>query len=209
MSPYLSVLEKIEKAGHKDSVQVIAVSKQRTLAEIEAVYAEGCRNFGENRIPEALEKISSLPNDIQWHFIGALQKNKVNKAIGKFALIHSVDTPELAEKIARSSEFANVTTSILLQVNTSGEASKQGLDPDSWRPHLDLLFSLKNIEIKGVMTMAPLTEDSSVIHKTFRRLREFRDELKLPLLSMGMSHDYEIALEEGANLLRIGTAIFS
>ena len=209
MSPYLSILEKIEKAGYKNSVEVIAVSKQRTIAEIEAVYAEGCRNFGENRIPEVLEKIPSLPKDIQWHFIGALQKNKVNKAIGRFALIHSVDTPELAKKIAQSSEVANVTTRILLQVNTSGEASKQGLNPESWRPHLETLFNLKHVEIQGLMTMAPLTDDIALIRKTFRSLREFGNELKLPLLSMGMSHDYEIALEEGANLLRIGTAIFS
>lgn len=204
MSSYLSILE---KAGPE--VKVIAVSKQRSLAEIEAVYTLGCRDFGENRIPEAMEKISALPSDIHWHFIGPLQKNKVNKAIGKFTLIHSIDTPELAEKIARSSEAANLTTAILLQVNTSGEASKQGLSPDSWRPHLEHLFTLKNIQIKGLMTMAPLTEDTTVIRNTFRRLREFRDELKLPILSMGMSHDYEIALEEGANLLRIGTAIFT
>ncbi len=201
---YQAILEKIDR---KD-VEVIAVSKQRSLAEIEAVYTQGCRNFGENRIPEALEKMAALPNDIHWHFIGALQKNKVNKAVGKFALIHSVDNPELAEKIAKSSEAANLTTSILLQVNTSGEASKQGLSPEAWRPHLESLFRHKNIQIKGLMTMAPLTEDTKIIRNTFRSLREFRDELHLPLLSMGMSHDYEIALDEGSNLLRIGTAVF-
>lgn len=204
MSSYLSILEKV---GRQD-ITVIAVSKQRSIEEIKIAYDLGCRDFGENRIPEALEKMAVLPQDINWHFIGALQKNKVNKAIGHFTLIHSVDTPELAEKIAKSSEAANLTTSILLQVNTSGEASKQGLNPEAWRPHLESLFSLKNIEIKGLMTMAPLTEDTAIIRKTFHSLREFRDELKLPLLSMGMSHDYEIALEEGANLLRIGTAIF-
>ena len=204
MSSYLSILEKVAR---KD-ITVIAVSKQRSIEEIKIAYNQGCRDFGENRIPEALEKMALLPKDINWHFIGALQKNKVNKAIGHFGLIHSVDNPELAAKIAKSSEAANVTTSILLQVNTSGEASKQGLNPEAWRPYLESLFALKNIEIKGLMTMAPLTEDTALIRQTFRTLREFRDELNLPLLSMGMSHDYKIAIEEGANLLRIGTSIF-
>lgn len=200
---YLKILEKVPS-----SITVIAVSKQRSLAEIDEVYSQGCRNFGENRIPEVLEKISQAPSDINWHFIGPLQKNKVNKAIGHFALIHSVDTPELAEKIDHTSFEKEVKTSILLQVNTSGEMSKQGLNPEEWRTHLEKVFLLKNIEVKGLMTMAPLTEDLEWIRRTFRALRKFGEELKLPLLSMGMSHDYEIAIEEGANLLRIGTAIF-
>lgn len=205
---YLEVLEKVEKAKIRagrvgEAIQVVAVSKGRPLSALLSVYENGARDFGENRIPEFLEKLPNTPTDIRWHFIGTLQRNKVHKAIGHFTLIHSVDRPELAEKIDQAGG-----ASLLLQVNTSGESTKHGLTIEQWRPHLESLFSLKQIQIKGLMTMAPLTEDHEVIRKTFRSLRQFRDELHLPLLSMGMSHDYEIAIEEGANILRIGSAIF-
>lgn len=207
---YLKVLENVEKAKKRsgrenEKIELIAVSKQHTLDEIHQIYQLGCRDFGESRIPEALEKIPLAPQDIRWHFIGPLQKNKVNKAVGRFTLIHSIDTFELAAKIDKTQS----ETSILLQVNTSGESTKQGLSPEGWKPHLDALFQFKHLKIKGLMTMAPLTDDTQWIRSTFRKLREFQDELKLPILSMGMSHDYEIAIEEGATMLRIGTAIFT
>lgn len=199
MSHYLEILEKTNKAGAK----LVVVSKYQPLSKILEVYGEGCRDFGENRIQEALEKIAEAPADINWHLIGSLQKNKVNKALGKFSLIHSVDSFELAEKLSRSGQ-----ESVLIQVNTSGESSKHGLSIEEWRPFLDSLFSLPNLKIEGLMTMAPLTEDIKIIRQTFRKLRLFGEELKLPQLSMGMSHDYEIALEEGATIVRIGSAVF-
>lgn len=199
MSQYLEILEKTNKAGAK----LIVVSKNQPISKILEVYQQGCRDFGENRIHEALKKIEIAPSGINWHLIGTLQKNKVNKTLGKFSLIHSVDSFELAEKLSKGSH-----QSILLQVNTSGELSKHGLSIEEWRPYLDSLFSLPNISIQGLMTMAPLTKDTHVIRQTFCKLRQFGEELKLPHLSMGMSHDYELALEEGATIIRIGTAIF-
>lgn len=199
MSHYLEILEKTSKAGAK----LVVVTKNQPLSKILEVYQEGCRDFGENRIQEALGKMEVAPQDINWHFIGTLQKNKVNKAIGKFSLIHSVDSFELAEKLSKKTE-----ESILLQVNTSGESSKHGPSIEEWRPYLESLFCLPHIKILGLMTMAPLTEDTKIIRQTFRKLRQFGEELKLPQLSMGMSHDYEIALDEGATIVRVGSAIF-
>lgn len=201
---YIKILQEIPK-----NVQVVAVSKYRSLDQIQALYEAGCRDFGENRVNEALEKSPNLPSDIKWHFIGSLQKNKVNKVIGRFHLIHSVDTFELAEKISKASQEANLITSILLQVNTSGEISKQGLSIEEWRHLYNKTSQLEGINIKGLMTMAPLTQDEDVIRNTFRQLKQFSDELKLPIVSMGMSQDYKIAIQEGATLLRIGTALFS
>lgn len=200
MNHYLEILEKTAQAKAK----LVVVTKNQPISKVLEVYQAGCRDFGENRIQEALLKIGEVPADVHWHFIGTLQKNKVNKAIGKFALIHSVDSYALAEKISQSGG-----AKILLQVNTSGEVSKHGLSIEEWRPSLESLFSLPNLQIEGLMTMAPLTEDTAIIRQTFRKLRLFAEELKLPELSMGMSHDFEIALEEGATLVRIGSALFN
>lgn len=210
---YLKVLEEVGRqkrlAGREwDEIRVVAVTKQRSLSDLENLYQLGCRDFGENRIPEALQKIECMPHDIRWHFIGPLQKNKVNKAVGRFSLIHSVDNFTLAEKIAKQSQEKGIVTAILLQVNISKEASKQGLTKEEWLAHMPTVLSLKGLDVQGLMTMAPLTDDEAVIRKTFRGLRQFRDELKLKHLSMGMSRDFSIAIEEGATILRIGTSIF-
>jgi pyridoxal phosphate enzyme (YggS family) len=165
-------------------------------------------------VKEALAKIDELPSDISWHFIGTLQKNKVNKVINQFSLIHSVDSMDLAQKISDAGESQGITTRVLIQVNTSQEATKHGLSPDNWRRHWPALLSLPALQIEGLMTMAPLTEDESIIHAAFADLRIFKESLEqefslsLPHLSMGMSHDFEIAIAEGATLLRIGTALF-
>ncbi|MGK5595019.1 MAG: YggS family pyridoxal phosphate-dependent enzyme [Parachlamydiaceae bacterium] len=205
-----------EKGRNPNEISVVAVSKTHPLEKILPVYEDGCRDFGENRIPEVLEKKAEAPSDIRWHFIGTLQKNKINKAVGQFALIHSVDSFDLAKKIAEVSERQNVITPILLQVNTSGEVTKHGLSPEDWDACFDKLQGLAHLELQGLMTMAPFTEDKTVIHKTFSKLRVFKETL-LPRidnknqfihLSMGMSHDYAIAIEEGATLLRIGSILF-
>lgn len=198
-------------------IALIAVSKGRSLSRLEDIYGTGIRRFGESRLQEALSKIAEMPSDCEWHFIGTLQSNKVGKVVSAFDFIHSVDTLALAEKISTESEKSGKRMPILLQVNTSGEVSKHGLSPDEWEKELERVNRLSNIRIEGLMTMAPLTADQDCIRTCFRklyRLREnWRSRMKNPSvfhhLSMGMSDDFPIAIEEGATLLRLGTALFS
>lgn len=217
-----ALFQKIEavtqQSGRKrEEISFIAVSKGRSPDDIKEAYTAGCRDFGENRIPEALEKMELCPQDIRWHFLGHLQRNKVSKIIGRFVLIHSIDTPELAEKVSEMSLQKGVRTSILLEANTSQESTKSGFSPAEWDKVFLQLLDLQGIEILGLMTMAPLTEDKGLIRHTFSELRSLRDHLQqrahtradLSILSMGMSHDYEIAIQEGATLLRIGSALFN
>lgn len=192
----LKLYEKI-----KGQAKVVAVSKTHPWENVSWLYEAGCRDFGENKVQEALLKQSAAPKDVHWHLIGTLQKNKVSKVIGKFALIHSVDSLELAEKIASY----NTPTHILLQVNIN---HRHGFKPDELRRAFEQLTSLPHLHIDGLMTIAPDTNDTSAIRSCFRTLRQLRDELHLKELSMGMSHDYPIALDEGATLLRIGSLFF-
>lgn len=199
-----------------DDISLIAVSKTRSIEEMMPIYQAGCRDFGESRVQESLEKIPLMPQDIRWHLIGSLQANKIKKVIGHFALIHSVDSIELAKKISEYSIDAHVITAILLQVNTSGEGTKHGFSPEAFIQQIREVFALEGIEVRGLMTMAPLTKDTNVIWQCFSLLRHLRDEVRrwdgvpdsFNDLSMGMSHDYPIAVEEGATLLRIGSALF-
>jgi len=216
MTRYLEIVAKIhdkakECGRNPDEITLVAVSKNHNLQEVFDLYDAGCRHFGENRVQEALHKIAGAPPDTLWHFIGTLQKNKIGKVLESFWRIHSVDRPELARAISRRTEKQ---VPVLLQVNTSGEESKHGLSVENWREASGEIFQLPNLNIQGLMTMAPLTDDDEVIRRCFSALREFRDELeqktgkKLPHLSMGMSRDYLIAVEEGATFIRIGSAIF-
>jgi PLP dependent protein len=199
-----------------EDITLIAVTKNCSWDQIQPVYLEGARYFGESRLQEALVKQLEAPSDIQWHFIGTLQKNKVRKAIGRFALIHSVDSPELARKIASCSEEKGVVTPILLQANTSGEVTKSGRSSEEWKREFTELLPLPGITIEGLMTMAPLVDDATIIRRCFAELRRLREDMisisgkKIPMhhLSMGMSQDFTLAIEEGATLVRIGTAIF-
>lgn len=218
---YTHILKEIEQSalacGRQPSdVNLIAVTKSVEWQRIQPIYDLGQRNFAENRLQEAIEKKALAPQDCRWHFIGTLQKNKVRKVIENFTLIHSVDTFELARKISESSADLNITTHILLQSNTSGEKSKHGYAPQQWKECLDELLVLPHLSIDGLMTMAPLTEDVSLIKNCFASLRILRNELNvlakgkvcLPHLSMGMSHDFKIAIAQGATIVRIGSAIF-
>ena len=197
-------------------ITLVAVSKNRSPKEILEAYEGGCRHFGENRVLDALDKISVTLPGVFWHFIGMLQTKKINKVLGKFALVHSIDDPQLAETIALRGKSGGHVTPVLLQVNVSGEASKQGLSPEEWIRSFERVVLLPGIEIQGLMTMAPLTDDEGVIRKAFAGLRELRDTLQqmagenisLCHLSMGMSNDYHHAIAEGATILRIGSAIF-
>jgi pyridoxal phosphate enzyme (YggS family) len=196
-----------------DSVRVLVATKYHTPEALEALYQAGGRLFGESRVQQMVERQGSLPSDIEWHFIGSLQRKKVKQVIGKTSLIHSVDTPPLAEEISKRSATANITTRVLLQVNTSEEKSKHGFTPEECEKNIATLDAFPNMEICGLMTMAPNTKDSTVVRQCFRSLAQLRNKCeallnrKLPELSMGMSNDYPIAIEEGSTLLRIGSLL--
>lgn len=212
------IVEYALRAGRDPhSISFIAVSKNCTLEQIQQAYQGGCLDFGESRVQEVLLKMSLSAMSIHWHFIGRIQKNKISKMVGRFTLIHSVADEETAQKLAQESVRQGVHTSILLQVNTSLEKTKSGLSIEEWYAIFPTLLDLQGISIKGLMTMAPQTNEEQVIRSCFRKLRLFQNDLStiaqgrtnLSILSMGMSNDYPIAIEEGATLLRIGSTIFS
>jgi pyridoxal phosphate enzyme (YggS family) len=204
-----------ERSGRSaGDAALIAVSKTHGPEAIRAAWAAGQRDFGESRIQEALAKIPDAPGGVRWHFIGHLQKNKVRRALPLFDLFHSIDSVELAESVDRIAGEDGLRPRVLLEVNVSGEASKFGFSPAALESGIGQLLALPRIEIEGLMTLAPYAEDPERARPCFRALREFRDRLSrrtgLPFgtLSMGMSGDFEVAIEEGATLVRVGTAIF-
>lgn len=210
-----SIFKEAKKANRDpQTISLVAVIKGVDWDQVLPLYQEGQRDFGESRIQEAVKKWEQAPQDCRWHMIGSLQSNKIRKIVGRFVLIHSVDTPEIAEKISTVSAELGVVSQILLEANTSGEASKHGLSPELWREQIERVAQLPNLSIQGMMTMAPLSNDEKIVRTCFANLRLLRDRLekeaglKLPILSMGMSHDYPLAIAEGATLLRIGTALF-
>jgi len=213
------VHQRIEAAARRAGrdpagVQLIVVTKNRSVDEIRAVLACGRYCLGENRVQEALEKIPQLPADVVWHLIGHLQRNKAKQAVRHFALIHSLDSERLAEALQCAAETENRIVEVLLEINVSGEESKFGLAPDAAEPLLAAIGrSFDRLRVRGLMTMAPLEADPESVRPVFRGLRELRDRLatngySLPHLSMGMTNDFEVAVEEGATMVRIGTAIF-
>lgn len=219
--PYHKVKEDIASIAQQcgrnpKDIQLVAVTKKQPIELIAQAYEAGCRLFGESQVQEGIEKIKEMPLDCKWHFIGTLQKNKVRKAIESFNLIHSVDSLELAQKIHHCAQERGSPMDILLQVNTSEEASKHGLRGEEWLAFLPQLLKMDFIRLKGLMTIAPLTEDVEWIRSCFQQLRvlkeTFQDRLINPEefkhLSMGMSHDYPIAIQEGATLVRVGSALF-
>lgn len=197
-----------------DDISLVVVTKKQPISSILKLYQEGYRDFGENRVQEAAPKIDALPKDILWHFIGRLQKNKVAKVVGTYSLIHSVDSLELAQKIDQVCLDKQCQAQVLLEVNTSLEPSKAGLSPEEWKACFSKTLDFKRLIVKGLMTIGPNVEDVSKQRASFSLLRRLRDELEglygisLPFLSMGMSNDYQMAIEEGATHVRIGSAIF-
>ena len=206
----------IQKSGREpESARLITVSKQISVDRIEEARAAGAVVFGENKIQEAIPKIEQMGAEgIFWHFIGHLQKNKIKFLDERFDLIHSVDSFELAEKIAKHYHSENRVQRILLQVNVSGEAAKFGMEPKVLEKQMAEFFQLQGIQVEGLMTIPPFDSDPENSRRHFSRLRELREQYEkqngLPLnqLSMGMSNDFEVAIEEGATLVRVGTAIF-
>jgi len=199
------------------SIRLIAVSKTVPEEKIIAAQKAGAELFGENRVQEALEKIDHLGTEgFGWHFIGHLQKNKVKDVIGRFDLIHSVDSVALAQVIDAKSQSEGQLTRILIQVNVSGEASKFGVSLDLLETTLRAIGKMKAIRVEGLMTIPPHDPDLEKSRLIFSRLRELRDRMaglaiegvSLQELSMGMSHDFTVAIAEGATLVRVGTAIF-
>lgn len=191
------------------------MTKTVPVEAIREAFELGCRDFGENRVQELLQKKPGLPAEIRWHFQGRLQTNKVKALVGETALLHSLDRMELAEEIQKQAEKRNITVETLLQVNASGEATKAGFAPEAAEQAVAELEKYPRIRLRGLMTIGPLTEDEARVRKSFERLRRLREELSgkfsvegLQELSMGMSSDYEWAIEEGATILRIGTAVF-
>ena len=195
-----------ERAGRDPGeVTLVAVSKTQPVAAIRAALNAGQLEFGENRVQEGLDKIEQLAGSAaRIHLIGHLQRNKARFA-GRFASVQSVDSIRLAAAIARN---LDAPLDILLEVNVAAEASKHGFAPDDVEAALSDISALPHLNVNGLMTIAPLVEDAEAVRPVFRRLREMRDALGLRELSMGMSNDYDVAIEEGATIVRIGRAIF-
>jgi pyridoxal phosphate enzyme (YggS family) len=186
----------------------VVVSKEVGISAIRAAFDCGIRDFGENRVQEAEEKIvqlSDIKPEVTWHMVGHLQSNKAKTAVGLFDIIHSVDSLRLAEVLSRRLEES---FPVLLQVNVSGEATKSGFALNEVEAAVEKIRQLPNLKVVGLMTIAPLVVDIEEARLVFRKLRELRDSLGLEHLSMGMTDDFEVAVEEGATMLRIGRAIF-
>lgn len=198
-----------QRAGRSpDEVTILGATKLVLASAIQAAFHFGISNFGENRVQEAkpkIEQLSTLEPRPIWHMIGHLQTNKVKTAVKIFDIIHSVDSLRLAEIISRR---ANHPLPVLLQVNVAGEASKSGFTVAEVIGTIKQIERLPNLEIKGLMTIAPLVDDPEEVRPIFRQLRQLRDSLGLEHLSMGMTDDFEVAVEEGATMVRIGRAIF-
>lgn len=206
-----------ERAGRAyDDVTLIAVSKTQSSTVIKEVYDCSVREFGENKVQELVEKYDILPNDIKWHMIGHLQRNKVKYIVDKVELIHSVDSLRLAETIEQEAAKKSIVVPILLEVNVAEEDTKYGLKVDEVIPLIKEIAVFPHIRIEGLMTIAPFVEDPEENRAVFARLRKLSvdiekkniDNVNVGILSMGMTNDYEVAIEEGATMVRVGTGIF-
>ncbi len=195
-------------------IALVAVSKTHPAESVREAIEAGQTTFGESRVQEFLAKAALLPSSTHWHFIGHLQSNKIRKILPLCELIHGVDTANLAWDIDRIAEELGLYPRILLEVNVAGEATKFGFTPSKLRGEIEELLSLKRVQVEGLMTIAPISEDPETSRPHFVALRNLRDELAkctgtpLPILSMGMSGDFEVAVEEGATHVRVGSAIF-
>lgn len=205
-----------ERSGRaREEVHTIAVTKYVSTAMTQAVLQHGLLHIGENRWQHAEEKWEQLGNQGVWHFIGHLQTNKVKDVIGKFAYIHSLDRLSLAQELDKKARALDLSVQCFVQVNVSGEESKQGLSPEQLKPFLQTMAEYPNLDIVGLMTMAPFEYEAEQTRPVFRGLRTLRDELnqaaitKDPIrhLSMGMSNDFEVAIEEGATWIRLGSIL--
>lgn len=211
----MEIAENIREIKAKaKSALIVAVTKNVEIPQIIEAIEAGITDIGENRVQEAKAKFAEIKNkfpDVKWHMIGHLQKNKVKAALLMFDVIQSVDSFELAEEIDKR---ANRIVECFIEINTSGEGSKYGVNPDDLFELLKSLSNLKNIKVAGLMAMGPLTQDKDLIRRSFRKLRELRDRAQaggfpdVKHLSMGMSDDYPLAIDEGSDIIRVGRAVF-
>ena len=196
-----------------EDVTIIAVTKTHGADVVNAVIDAGIRDIGENRIQEFLTKEPGVEHSCRWHLIGTLQSNKATKAIGKFEIFHAVDRMKIAETLSRLGTESDLTTRVLLEVNTSGEASKHGFAPEETPEAAARIGELPGLKLDGLMTLGPLTENQTAIRRSFQSLFRLREKIETSLgrpldhLSMGMSNDFEIAVEEGATLIRLGRVL--
>jgi pyridoxal phosphate enzyme (YggS family) len=209
------IADAVTKAGRSvDDVELVAISKTHEADKVREAIDAGQTLFGESRVQEARVKIPELPSSIRWHFVGHLQKNKIRQALPLFELIHSVESLALAQDINRIAEEDGLHPRVLLKVNVAGEGSKFGFRPEQLRAEMESLLALPRLSILGLMTIPPIAEEPESSRKYFVQLRELRDQVQtefhvdLAQLSMGMTQDFAVAVEEGATLVRVGTAIF-
>lgn len=218
---YLAVEEKVKEAcrragRNRDEVTLIAVSKTKPMSMIEELLPLGVVDFGENKVQELTAKEEALPSGLHWHMIGHLQRNKVKYIVDKAYLIHSVDSLRLAEAVSQEAVKKGVTSNILIEVNVAGEDSKFGVAPEETAALAEAISKLPNIAVKGLMTIAPFVENAEENREVFRNLRKLSVDIEekkfnnvtMAVLSMGMTGDYEVAIEEGATMVRVGTGIF-
>ena len=204
-----------DRAGRDPaSVSIVAVTKGHPLETARQACEAGLLDLGENRVQEALGKMDAWPEaPVSWHLIGHLQRNKVKLAVGRFVLIHSLDSARLADALEEAAGSRDVVQDVLVEVNVAGESQKTGCPAGAVRSLVEHAAGLPHLAVRGLMTMAPFTADVVEQRRAFRGLRELRDELvgggfRLPVLSMGMSNDFETAVEEGATMVRLGTVLF-
>ena len=212
-----NIKQACERAGRKrDEVTLIAVSKTKPVEMLQEAYDLGTRVFGENKVQEIVDKYDALPNDISWHMIGHLQRNKIKYIIDKVELIHSVDSVRLAEAIEKEASKHNLIANILMEVNVAKEDTKFGLMVEEVETVIEEISKFPHIRVKGLMTIAPFVENPEENREYFKRLRKLSvdidskkfDNVTMSILSMGMTNDYEIAIEEGATMVRVGTGLF-
>lgn len=212
-----AIAEAAQAAGRRpEGIRLVAVTKNRTVEEIQAALAAGITDIGENRVQEALGKYEAIGKAATWHLIGTLQTNKVKQALGFADLIHSLDRLSLARELAKQAERLGIRVPVLVQVNVAGEDTKHGIAPAELFGFLEQVVALGSLDVQGLMTIAPLADDPETVRPVFAALRELSEQVRsreLPgvemrWLSMGMSGDYLAAIREGANIVRIGTAIF-
>ena len=200
----------------RDEVTLIAVSKTKPVSMLKEVYDLGVRNFGENKVQELSEKYPQMPNDMKWHLIGHLQTNKVRQVIDKACLIHSVDSVRLAETIEKEAAKKDIIIDVLLEVNVAEEESKFGFKVNEVLSAIEIIATFPHVRIQGLMTIAPFVENPEENRSIFASLQKLSvdisnkniDNVNVDILSMGMTNDYQVAIEEGATMIRVGTGIF-
>jgi PLP dependent protein len=203
------------RVGRADGeIELVAISKTHSAEKVREAIEAGQMLFGESRVQEARAKIPELPSNLRWHFVGHLQKNKIRHALELFGLLHGIDSLALAQDVNRVAEEEGLHPHVLLQVNVAGEGSKFGFAPDNLAKQMEELLALARLSVDGLMCIPPIADEPELSRKYFVQLRQLRDRLQtsfrvdLSQLSMGMTQDFEVAIEEGATLVRVGTAIF-